>query len=49
MKILVTGATGFIGRYLVSFLKVNKIDHVCLNRKNINDHKNAYQADIIQT
>lgn len=49
MKVLVTGATGFIGRYLVSFLKINKIDHVCLNRKYRNDHKNAYQADIIQT
>ena len=49
MKVLVTGATGFIGRYLVSFLKKNKIDHVCLNRKNRNDHKSTHQADIVQT
>ncbi len=40
MRILVTGASGFIGRHLVSFLKDKDVNLVCLTRNNkITDKK----------
>lgn len=39
MKILVTGSTGFIGNYLISFLLKNKSNQIIASSRNINEAK----------
>ena len=48
MKVLVTGATGFIGRYVMNLLK--KTDHeIYTISRTLKKEKNCYQANIFNT
>ena len=49
MKILLTGATGFIGRYVVDRLIFKGIDFVTIGRKNPNLSREHINADLLST
>lgn len=42
MKIVVTGASGLLGRYLISQLKVENIEYIALTRKSNTNSENIY-------
>ncbi|QEP42738.1 NAD-dependent epimerase/dehydratase family protein [Ectothiorhodospiraceae bacterium BW-2] len=49
MRILLTGATGFIGRYIVQELQQQAIDFVTLGRSNPDRYRNHITADLLAT
>lgn len=47
MKVLITGASGFLGNAIVTILKASKIDYCVIGRSNTSGHTNFYEVDLL--